>query len=109
MALVALEPGARAEDPLCGVVRLAADPDRERAEYAILVRSDLKGQGLGTVLMQTLIAYARAQGIGELFGTVLQENRAMLEVVERLGFKSSRQVDDATMVEVRLRLREEAA
>jgi acetyltransferase len=59
--------------------------------------------------MQTLIAYARAQGIGELFGTVLQENRAMLEVVERLGFKSSRQVDDATMVEVRLRLREEAA
>jgi acetyltransferase len=109
MALVALEPDARAEDPLCGVVRLAADPDRERAEYAILVRSDLKGQGLGTVLMQTLIAYARAQGIGELFGTVLQENRAMLEVVERLGFKSSRQVDDATMVEVRLRLREEAA
>jgi acetyltransferase len=91
------------------VVRLAADPDRERAEYAILVRSDLKGQGLGTALMRTLIAYARAQGIGELFGAVLHENRAMLDVAERLGFTSSRQADDATLVEVRLRLREEAA
>jgi acetyltransferase len=109
MALVALEPGAKPEAPLCGVVRLAADPDRERAEFAILVRSDLKGQGLGTALMRTLITYARAQGIGELFGIVLQENRAMLDVVARLGFKSARQAEDATALEVRLPLRDEPA
>jgi acetyltransferase len=109
MALVALEPGAKAEDPLAGVVRLAADPDRERAEFAILVRSDLKGQGLGTALMQALIAYARAQGIGELFGIVLQENRAMLDLVARLGFTSAHQADDTTALEVRLRLRNESA
>jgi len=47
MALVALEPDAPEGASFCGVVRLAADPDRESAEYAILVRSDLKGQGLG--------------------------------------------------------------
>ncbi len=105
MALVALEPGAKSEDPLCGVVRLAADPDRERAEFAVLVRGDLKGQGLGTALMQTLIAYARAQGIGELFGAVLQENRVMLDLAARLGFTSDRQAEDTTAVEVRLRLR----
>jgi acetyltransferase len=109
MALVALEPGAKPEAPLCGVVRLAADPDRERAEFAVLVRSDLKGQGLGTALMRTLIAYARAQGIGELFGIVLQENRVMLDLVARLGFTSVRQPDDTTALEVRLRLRGEPA
>ena len=53
---------------LLGVARLVADPDYWRAEYAVLVRSDLKGHGLGWQLMQHLIAYARHEKLGELFG-----------------------------------------
>ncbi len=109
MALVAVAPDVSPEEALCGVVRLAADPDRERAEFALLVRSDLKGQGLGTALMQVLIAYAGAQGIGELFGTVLRENRVMLDLVARLGFTSAGQAEDNTAVEVRLQLRGKSA
>jgi acetyltransferase len=104
MALVAVEPGAPPGEAFCGVVRLAADPDRESAEYAILVRSDLKGQGLGTALMQALIDHARAQGIGELFGVVLQENRSMLDLAERLGFHREPHADDPEAVEVRFPL-----
>jgi acetyltransferase len=104
MALVAVEPGAPPGEAFCGVVRLAADPDRESAEYAILVRSDLKGQGLGTALMQALIDHARAQGIGELFGVVLQENRSMLDLAERLGFQREPHADDPEAVEVRFPL-----
>jgi acetyltransferase len=56
MAFVALEqPGSR----LLGVVRLHSDSAYQRGEYAILVRSDLKGRGLGWLLMQTIIRYAR--------------------------------------------------
>ena len=109
MVLVAIEPGVKVDDSFGGVVHLAADPDRERAEYAILVRSDLKGQGLGTALTQALIDYARAQGIGELFATVLPENRTMLDLAERLGFACERQAADADAVELRLRLRDTAA
>jgi acetyltransferase len=108
MALVAIGPGAGAEESLGGVVWLAADPDRERAEYAVLVRSDVKGQGLGTALMQAIIDYAKEQGIGELFGAVLRENRTMLDLAERLGFRIERHPDDPEIVEVRLPLRERA-
>ena len=109
MVLVAIEPGVKAEDSFGGVVHLAADPDREGAEYAILVRSDLKGQGLGTALTHAIIDYARAQGVGELSATVLHENRTMLDLAERLGFACERQAADADAVELRLRLRDTAA
>ena len=109
MVLVAIEPGREELELFGGVAHLAADPDRERAEYAILVRSDLKGQGLGTALTQVLIDYARAQGIGELVATVLHENRAMLDLAERQGFTLVREANDPGAVELRLRLRDAAA
>jgi acetyltransferase len=110
MALVAIDPAADFEHSFCAVVRIAADPDRERAEYAILVRSDLKGRGLGTALMTAIIDYARHQGIGELFGTVLRENRTMLELADALGFRREpADADDPEVVAVRLPLGREVA
>jgi acetyltransferase len=83
MAFVAL---SDAGDELLGVARLAADPDYTRAEYAVLVRSDLKGRGLGWLLMQHLIAYAREEGLGALFGQILATNTTMIEMCRALGF-----------------------
>jgi acetyltransferase len=85
MALVALEPN----DEIVGVVRSIADPDNVRAEFAILVRSDWSGRGLGYALMTRIIAYSRARGTQELFGDVLMNNRRMLELAKALGFASS--------------------
>src|SRR5207237_6983131 len=53
-----------------GVVHFFADPDKLRAEYAIAVRSDWKGRGVGYLLMTRLIDIARRRGIGELVGEV---------------------------------------
>jgi acetyltransferase len=53
----------------------------------VLVRSDLKGQGLGTLLMRKLIRYCRERGTGELRGDVMTENTAMLQLARSLGFK----------------------
>ena len=77
MAFVAV---AQNTGELLGVVRLIADPDYTRGEYAILVRSDLKGRGLGWRLMQHLIDYAKAEGLKELHGSVLAENSTMLRM-----------------------------
>ncbi len=62
MAFVALRYDADGEPEMLGVVRFFADPDYEKAEYALLARSDLKGMGLGWVLMRHLIRYAQGRG-----------------------------------------------
>ncbi len=86
-----------------GVVRARADPDGERAEYAIIVRSDMKGAGLGSLLTRKMIDYCRARGIGELFGTVLAENRPMRELAADFSF-TTRGTGDGTTVEIVLKL-----
>ena len=83
MAFIAVD----ADGETLGVVRAIADPDRAAAEFAILVRSDLKGRGLGVVLMQKIIAYCRGQGIGRMTGEVLAGNKRMLVLARREGFE----------------------
>lgn len=87
------------------VVRLVADPDRERAEFAIIVGRWLTGRGLGRRLMQRLIAYARRQGIGELFGSVSEDNEVMLGLCRRLGFTQEADKKDSGLAIVRLDLK----
>ena len=101
MAFVAIE---ETSGKLLGVVRLIADPDYTRGEYAILVRSGLKGFGLGWRLMQHLIAYAKAEGLKELYGAVLAENATMLRMCTELGFMVERDPGDARLMRVVLDL-----
>jgi acetyltransferase len=70
-----------------GVVRLAMDPDRTRGEYAIIVRRDRQGTGLGFRMMQEIIAYARTSGAKQVFGDVLTDNAGMLDMAKELGFE----------------------
>src|SRR3546814_16902346 len=60
-----------------GVVRAITDPDNIRAEFAVLVRSDFKGHGLGEILMHKIIGYCRQRGTREIIGDILRENQAM--------------------------------
>ncbi|WP_296712144.1 bifunctional acetate--CoA ligase family protein/GNAT family N-acetyltransferase [Rhodoblastus sp.] len=71
---------------MLGVVRLMLDADHEHGEYAVLLRSDLKGQGLGWKLMKYMIEFARAEGIKTVEGQVLSENQPMLSMNQALGF-----------------------
>lgn len=67
-----------------------------------MVRSDLKGRGLGYRLLAELIEYARHRGVRQLFREVLPENATMLRMAEELGF--GRSVQTAGMVRVSLDL-----
>ena len=95
MALVAGHAGR-----VLGIARYFADPDRLSAEYAVAVRSDWKGCGVGYLLMTRLIAVARQYGVGALVGEVLRENRPMLEMCRELGFAVSGDPADASVVRV---------
>jgi len=101
MALAAIDP---ASGEMLGAVRLLADADYHAGEYAIMVRSDLKGAGLGWALMQTMIEYARWQGLAQIEGQVLRENTTMLSMCRELGFSIAPDPDDASIAIVRLTL-----
>jgi RimJ/RimL family protein N-acetyltransferase len=83
MAFVAID---EASGGLLGVVRLH-HADGHSGEYAVIVRSTLKGQGLGWLLMRRMIAYARTIGLGRVHGQVLAENTTMLRMCGELGFQ----------------------
>jgi len=107
MAFIAVPADDPARETL-GVVRIVADADNHTAEYAILVRSDPHGAGVGRFLMEKIIRYCRARGIHRIVGDVLAANRPMLKLAEELGFKRARFVD-ADIVELVLELGAPAA
>jgi acetyltransferase len=104
MALILTDPGVAGRTEIYGVVSLSADPDNERAEYAVLVRHDMAGMGLGILLMRRIIDYARQRGIKEIVGDVLRENQTMLKLCKLLGFETMRDPEDLEIVKVCLRL-----
>ena len=81
-----------------GVARVIADPDNVEAEFAVIVRSELKGHGLGRILMEKLIAYCRARGMRRIIGETLSANRRLITMVRELGFKVTRTDDPGTMM-----------
>jgi acetyltransferase len=83
MAFIALD-----EDSghMLGLVRLKDELDEKTAEFAILVRSRLKGHGLGWLLMRRIIDYAKEKGLRRVYGDVLVENTTMLQMCAELGF-----------------------
>jgi acetyltransferase len=87
MAFIAVAQEAGGVKEILGVARACADPDNNAAEFAVLVRSDLKGQGLGRLLMQKLVRYCRERGTQQLWGSVLSENASMLHLSQSLGFR----------------------
>jgi acetyltransferase len=105
MAFIATAPGEDGEPETLGVVRTVTDPDNQSAEFAVLVRSDLKGQGLGRMLMEKIIGYCRIRGTGEIKGLILASNEEMLALARRLGFRIEPGPEGDTVV-ARLVLRE---
>jgi acetyltransferase len=86
-------------------VRTYTDLHNETAEYAILVRSDVKRQGLGRRLMEKMVRYCRSRGTRQIVGQVLYHNKGMLDLVRSLGFESKKMLDE-DIVEVVLDLQQ---
>lgn len=105
MAFIAIE---KDSGKMLGVVRLHTAADFESAEYAVLVRSDLKGVGLGWQLMQMILEYARAEGVRQVRGEVLSQNTTMLAMCQQLGFTIAPDPENSDIFLVSLTLTERA-
>lgn len=96
-AYIALDPG---ETEMLGVSRVHR-VEREDGEFAVIVRSDLKGIGLGHALMEEVLLGAKALRLASIWGLVLRENRLMLGLCRDLGMVPERD-DDPSLVTLRL-------
>ncbi len=86
MAFIAERTRADGVRETIGAVRAVADPNNLEAEFAIIVRSDVKRLGLGQLLLDKTVRYARGRGLKRLVGMVLRENNGMLELTHHFGF-----------------------
>ncbi|MEH6435992.1 bifunctional acetate--CoA ligase family protein/GNAT family N-acetyltransferase [Massilia sp. DD77] len=86
MAFIATRPGSGGADETLGVARVVLDPDEVRGEFAVAIRSDLKGRGLGRLLMTRLLDYCAARGVAVVEGVALPENAGMHALARALGF-----------------------
>ncbi|WP_418114491.1 bifunctional acetate--CoA ligase family protein/GNAT family N-acetyltransferase [Vibrio scophthalmi] len=95
MAFVAVDMSG-AEQKIIGVSRALINHDNSDAEFAILIRSDLKGKGLGKILMNKIIDYCQNKGTKRMSGMTMPTNRGMLMLAQSLGFKIDIQFEDGT-------------
>lgn len=93
---------APTDDELLGVGRIHRISAGE-GEFAVLVRSDLKGLGLGRALMARVLEGAAELRLGSVLGLILRENVNMIALCRELGFTVSA-AEEANLVEARLRL-----
>jgi len=87
MAFIAVGEDEQGVEETLGVARAHADSDNVEAEFAIIVRSDLKGLGLGAALLTKLIDYTRSRGTERLIGEAFADNDRMLRLARECGFR----------------------
>ncbi|MDO6409581.1 bifunctional acetate--CoA ligase family protein/GNAT family N-acetyltransferase [Pantoea phytobeneficialis] len=93
MAIVAVRQHA-GHDEIIGVTRAISDADNIDAEFSVLVRSDLKGLGMGRRLLEKMIRYTRDHGLQQLNGITMPHNTGMITLARKLNFRVSIQLDD---------------
>ncbi len=96
MAFVAVAFNKDSGPSIIGVSRALINPDNTDAEFAILIRSDLKGMGLGGVLMRKIIDYCQSKGTLQMSGMTMPSNQGMLTLAKKLGFELDIQFADGT-------------
>jgi acetyltransferase len=108
MAFIATRTTPNGEADILGAARVLVDPDNNQGEFSVTVRSDLKRQGLGRLLMVVLLDYCRRRATAEIVGVALSDDIAMTGLARCLGFEVTPMPDDGA-VGMRMRLAVPAA
>ncbi|MBN2647508.1 MAG: bifunctional acetate--CoA ligase family protein/GNAT family N-acetyltransferase [Thiotrichales bacterium] len=87
-----------------GVTRYSINPDGQSAEFALVVRDDVQHQGIGSLLLESLIEHARRRGLKTLNGEVLKQNHSMLALADQFGFNRSPCSEDPGLVLIEKKL-----
>jgi len=102
MAFIATAPDDKGEPETLGVMRTNTKPDNSSAEFAIIVRSDQKGEKLGSMLFHKGIRYTKDRGTSILEGQTMSENKAMQGLSKKFGFVVTPDPHDEDLVDMTL-------
>ncbi|WP_447952820.1 bifunctional acetate--CoA ligase family protein/GNAT family N-acetyltransferase [Sphingopyxis chilensis] len=94
ISFLAFEPDGRT---VIATAMLAADPDRTRAEVALVTRADMKGRGLSWNLFEHVLRYAEAERIGLVEALEFADHDAALRMEREMGFTCHADPDDPTL------------
>jgi RimJ/RimL family protein N-acetyltransferase len=108
-ALVAAEPLAPGEALVGAVARASIDASGDSAEFAILVSRYVGKLGLGRLMMKQIIRWCRLKRLRRVYGSVLDENAAMLDLARSLGFRRTHQEHEPGVTRVVLELQPQDA
>jgi acetyltransferase len=86
-ALVADWTDSHGDHRILGVGRLFREPQRDEAEFALLISDHWQGKGLGTVLLRLLVRLGRQSHLRRMIAHILPDNASMKGVSEKVGFK----------------------
>jgi len=95
MALVAerVDP-ATGRSEILAVGRMIKVYGANEAEVAVLVSDKWQGRGLGKELLARLLIIGRDEKLARLVADVLPDNRAVMRILEKLGFTLKHSLDD---------------
>lgn len=83
-----------------GVARYVGLSQPHVCEFAIVIDDAWQGQGVGKILMESLIEAARERGFKTMQGTVLSTNQKMLSFLKPLGFVVHFDPEDAGTLQI---------
>jgi len=97
MGYVAVPAGEANATPV-GLVRYALTDPAAGAEISVAVADAWQGKGLGTRLLERLIAYAREHGVRRLYSMDTASNLRMRKLARLLGFTERPDPNDRSQV-----------
>ncbi|MFT3784543.1 MAG: GNAT family N-acetyltransferase [Tepidisphaeraceae bacterium] len=97
LAIVAEQTEANGEKTILGVGRLSKVPHQNEAEFAVLVSDLHQRKGIGSRLLEMLLAIARDEKVALVKADVLTDNHEMQAVCRKLGFTLKQDLDDGTV------------
>ncbi len=98
MALVVLRDDPQTQLPeILAVGRLIKLHGSREGEFAVLVSDSWHHRGLGFEILKRLVEIGRDEGLVRIFGDILPENRDMLRVCDKLGFRRHFSAEDGVV------------
>jgi acetyltransferase len=97
MALVVLRKNETGAQDILAVGRLIKAHGTQEGEFAILVSDKWHHRGLGLELLRRLVEIGRQEKLTRIFGDILPENRDMLRVCDKLGFRRQYSAEDGVV------------
>lgn len=79
--------------PILGILRAAFEPDGSAVQFALSVRGDHRGRGLGPCLLAKLVRVAHGSGAPAIVGVADAGNEGALQMARSQGFRATPRPD----------------